>query len=150
MEIALIEPDIPGNTGNIGRICVGTSTRLHLVGKLGFDISDKAVKRAGLDYWQHVDLCVQPDVEAWFDTMAGRRLLMFSSHGTARYDQVSYRSDDVLVFGSETSGLSTDTQAHATGPLLRLPINDMIRSLNLANAAAIALFEALRQQDFAI
>lgn len=149
MEIALIEPEIPGNTGSIGRVCVGTGTTLHLVGKLGFDISDKAVKRAGLDYWQHVDLRVHADVDRWLDEMTSRRLLMFSSHGTARYDQVSYGPADVLVFGCETRGLPARVRARASGPLLKLPINGMIRSLNLANAASIALFEALRQQGFA-
>lgn len=150
MEIALIEPDIPGNTGNIGRVCVGTGTRLHLVGKLGFDISDKAVKRAGLDYWKHVDLHVQPNVDAWFASMAGRRLHMFSAHGTIRYDKVSYEPDDVLVFGSESKGFSASVKERAQGALVTLPINDMIRSLNLANATSIALFEALRQHDFAL
>ena len=149
MDIALIEPEIPGNTGSIGRLCVGTETGLHLVGRLGFDISDKAVRRAGLDYWKHVDLHVHPDVEQWFDVVAGRRLLMFSTHGTLRYDKVDYRPTDVLVFGCETRGLAPAVRARATGPLLRLPVTPMIRSLNLANAASIALFEALRQQGFA-
>lgn len=149
MEIALIEPDIPGNTGNIGRLCVGTNTKLHLVGKLGFDISDKAVKRAGLDYWKDVELAVQPDVDQWFRDVAGRRLWFFSTHATAHYHQVAYRPDDILVFGSETNGLDPEVAARAELPVLKLPINGMIRSLNLANAASIALFEALRQQDFA-
>lgn len=148
MEIALIEPEIPGNTGSIGRVCVGTGTRLHLVGKLGFDISDKAVKRAGLDYWKDVDLVVHPTVEGFFAQMAGRRLWMFSSHGTARYDNVAYQPDDVLVFGCETRGLPKAVRERSEGPLLKLPINGMIRSINLANAASIALFEALRQLDF--
>ena len=148
MHIALIEPEIPGNTGSIGRLCVGTATDLHLVGKLGFDISDKAVKRAGLDYWKDVRLHVHPDVDGFFAQYAEHRMFMFSSHGTERYDRVTYRPEDFLVFGCETRGLSAEVRAKATGPLLQLTINGMIRSLNLANSASIALFEALRQQDF--
>lgn len=149
MDIALIEPEIPGNTGSIGRVCVGTGTTLHLVGKLGFDISERAVRRAGLDYWKHVDLRVEPDFAAWEAQMAGRRLWLFSTRGTQRYDQVAYAPDDVLVFGRETRGLPDELLARHADRLVYLPTTDQIRSLNLANTVTAALYEALRQQNFA-
>jgi len=148
MEIALIEPEIPGNTGSIGRVCVGTGCPLHLVGRLGFDISERAVRRAGLDYWRHVDLRVAPDRAAWEASMAGRRLWLFSTHGTRRYDEVRYEPDDVLVFGRETKGLPADLVERHRDRLVYLPTTAKIRSLNLANTVTAALYEALRQQDF--
>lgn len=149
MDIALIEPEIPGNTGSIGRVAVGTGCGLHLVGKLGFDISAAAVRRAGLDYWQDVELHVHPTVEGFLAAMAERRLWAFSSHGTQRYDQVGYASDDVLVFGSESRGLSPELREHFAKRLCYLPISPQIRSLNLANCVTAVVYEALRQQDFA-
>ncbi len=154
MRIALIEPEIPGNTGAIGRVCVGTGTPLHLVGQLGFDLSEKAVRRAGLDYWKHVDLHVHDQVDPWFDAMdraeaAGdARLWLLSSHGTRRYDQVAFRPTDVLVFGSESRGLPQRIKARYAERMLYLPILPSIRSLNLASAATTVLYEALRQQGF--
>lgn len=148
MDIALIEPEIPGNTGSVGRVCVGTGTTLHLVGRLGFSIDDKAVRRAGLDYWKDVQLVVHEDVEQWFEAFKDRRMHLFSSHGTVRYDRVQYGQDDVLVFGSETKGLPRWLHERFAGEMVYLPINPSIRSLNLANAASVALFEALRQADF--
>ena len=149
MDIALIEPEIPGNTGSIGRVCVGTGSALHLVGALGFDISERAVRRAGLDYWRNVDLRVEPDRGAWEAKMTGRRLWLFSTRGTQRYDQVAYQPDDVLVFGCETRGLPDDFVARHPDRLVYLPTTDQIRSLNLANTVTAALYEALRQQQFA-
>ncbi len=148
MEIALIEPEIPGNTGSIGRLCVGTATRLHLVGKLGFSISDKMVKRAGLDYWKDIDLHVHPDVDTWFEAMGGRRLHLYSARGPRNYAELAYGPDDVLVFGCETRGFPQRIRTRFHDALVRIPTNPMIRSLNLANAASVVLYEALRQQDF--
>ncbi len=148
MDIALIEPEIPGNTGSIGRVCVGTGCGLHLVGTLGFDISERAVRRAGLDYWKDVDLHVQPDRDAWEASVAGRRLWLFSTQGTQRYDQVAYEPDDVLVFGRETKGLPAELVARYPDRLVYLPTTDKIRSLNLANVVTAVVYEALRQQDF--
>ncbi len=147
-EIALIEPEIPGNTGSIGRVCVGTGTALHLVGKLGFDISDKAVKRAGLDYWKDVRLHVEPDVDRWLAVHKDRRLHLFSAHGTTRYDQIAYEPGDMLVFGGEPRGLPDRITAAWQGRMVQIPTTGLIRSLNLACAASIAVYEALRQQNF--
>ena len=148
MDIALIEPEIPGNTGSIGRVCVGTGCALHLVGRLGFDISERAVRRAGLDYWKDVDLHVEPDRAAWEASVAGRRLWLFSTAGTLRYDQVAYEADDVLVFGRETKGLPADLVERHRARLVYLPTTTKIRSLNLANTVTAAIYEALRQQGF--
>lgn len=151
MDIALIEPEIPGNTGAIGRVCVGTSTRLHLVGELGFDLSERAVRRAGLDYWKHVQLQVHPSVDTWLDEMDNRvsgRLWLFTTRGDLRYDQVCYQPDDVLVFGGESKGLPERVRARHPQNLVYLPTLPAIRSLNLASTATTALYEALRQQGF--
>ena len=149
MDIALIEPEIPGNTGSIGRVCVGTGCALHLVGKLGFDISERAVRRAGLDYWKDVDLVVAPDRHAWEASVAGRKLWLFSTQGARRYDEVAYGPDDILVFGCETRGLPADVVARYPDQIVYLPMTNKIRSLNLANTVTAALYEALRQQEFA-
>jgi len=148
-EIALIEPEIPGNTGSIGRICVGTGTRLHLVGRLGFDISDRAVKRAGLDYWKHVRLNVEPDVDRWFETHRDRRLHLMSAHGPTRYDRVTYEPGDILVFGGEPRGFPAWLhERFGTAEMIHIPTTGLIRSLNLACAASVVLFEAIRQQGY--
>lgn len=149
MHVALIEPEIPGNTGSVGRVCVGTATTLHLVGKLGFSIDDRAVKRAGLDYWKHVDLVQHADLDTFLRAMAGRSLHFFSTHGARRYDKVRYGPDDVLVFGGETRGFPPEVRERFAAQLVHLPLLPAIRSLNLSGAVTAALFEALRQQDFA-
>lgn len=149
MHIALIEPEIPGNTGSIGRVCVGTNTPLHLVGKLGFAIDEAAVRRAGLDYWHKVQLHQHTDLAALAAALPNQRLWLFSAHGATRYDQVAYRPDDVLVFGRESCGLPKDLlERHAT-QVIYLPTNGEIRSLNLANCVTAVLYESLRQQGFA-
>jgi tRNA (cytidine/uridine-2'-O-)-methyltransferase len=149
MEIALIEPEIPGNTGAIGRLAVGTGSRLHLVGRLGFDVSDAAVRRAGLDYWADVDLVRHATIADFLAATRGRRLWAYSRHGRLRYDQVSYRDDDVLVFGPESVGLPEALRQRWAEALCYLPTTGKIRSLNLAGAASVVLYEALRQRGFA-
>ncbi len=149
MHIALIEPEIPGNTGSIGRVCVGTATPLHLVGKLGFAIDEAAVRRAGLDYWHKVQLHQHGDLDALIAALPNQRLWFFSAHGKTRYDQVQYRSDDVLVFGRESRGLPKDVLDRYAEHGVFVPTNGEIRSLNLANCVTAVLYEALRQQDFA-
>ncbi len=149
MEIALIEPEIPGNTGSIGRLAVGTGTALHLVGDLGFDISAAAVRRAGLDYWKNVDLRRHARIDDFLHATSARRIWAFSSHGARRYDEVEYGADDVLVFGRESSGLPQHLLDRWREQLCYLPISPAIRSLNLANCVTAALYEALRQQNFA-
>ena len=153
MEIALIEPEIPGNTGSIGRVCVGTDTRLHLVGKLGFAIDEAAVRRAGLDYWHKVQLRQHADLDALIAALRSgdsgqQRLWFFSAHGQTRYDQVAYRPDDVLVFGRESCGLPKDVLERYAAQGVFVPTNGEIRSLNLANCVTAVLYEALRQQNF--
>jgi tRNA (cytidine/uridine-2'-O-)-methyltransferase len=148
MHIALIEPEIPGNTGSIGRVCVGTGTTLHLVGKLGFSLDERYVRRAGLDYWQHVDLHQHADVAAFLAAMGDRPLHFFSAHGAMRYDQVRYGADDVLVFGGESRGFAAAVHAEFAARMVFIPTNGAIRSLNLANAATAVLYEGLRQQGF--
>lgn len=149
MDIALIEPEIPGNTGSIGRLCVGTGSPLHLVGKLGFAIDEAAVRRAGLDYWSKVQLRHHRDLPAFLAHSAQRRLWFFSAHGQVRYDAVQYAPDDVLVFGGESQGLAKEVLAQFAPQVLRVPTNGAIRSLNLANCVTAVLYEALRQGDFA-
>jgi len=145
-EIALIEPEIPPNTGNIARLCAGTSTPLHLVGPLGFQTSDRAMKRAGLDYWDSVDLREHVDLENFLETMKDRRLFFLSTRGTQNYTEISFNPGDVLVFGSETRGLSEKLLAENKERVLTIPMKESkVRSLNLANSVGIVLYEALRQ-----
>lgn len=149
MEIALIEPEIPGNTGSIGRVCVGTASRLHLVRPLGFDIDHRAVRRAGLDYWRQIDLHVHEDLAAFLAKTADRRLHWFSVHGPVRYDSIHYQPDDILVFGCETRGFPQLVRQQFADRMVHLPVLPAIRSLNLANAVTAILYEGLRQQGFA-
>lgn len=147
-HIVLVEPLIPQNTGSVGRLCVGTGTRLHLVRPLGFDISEKAVRRAGLDYWKHVDLHVHDDWDACKSALASvpsQRWRFLSSHGTTPYTAVAYEGEAVLVLGKETTGLGPALLAEAGDRLVTIPHFGPVRSLNLAVASGIVLFEALRR-----
>ncbi|MCA9522629.1 MAG: tRNA (cytidine(34)-2'-O)-methyltransferase [Myxococcales bacterium] len=148
MQIALINPLIPQNTGSVARLAAATNTPLHLVGELGFSLDDRYLKRAGLDYWPAVRLCRHAGVDTFLEAIAGQRLWLFSTHASRRYTDVDYRFDDVLVFGSETTGIPDDLRRDHSESLLRIPINGNVRSLNLANSAAIVLFEGLRQCGF--
>ncbi|MGM0651820.1 MAG: tRNA (cytidine(34)-2'-O)-methyltransferase [Bacillota bacterium] len=148
MHLVLVEPEIPPNTGNIARTCVMTSTKLHLVEPLGFSLSESAVRRSGLDYWQYLDLEIHPDFTALKRAYPESRFLYFTTRGTKYYHEITYRFDDFLVFGSETRGLSEDILEQAEH-VLRIPMVDQIpRSLNLGNSAALVLYEALRQQGY--
>ena len=148
MQIVLVEPEIPQNTGNISRTCVLTETGLHLVEPLGFSLGQKELKRAGLDYWPYLKLKVHPDFQSVRRSLAGKRFIYLSTGGSRCYSNVCYGRDDVLVFGSETRGLSENILGRAEH-VVRIPmINTINRSLNLSNAVAIVLYEALRQQDF--
>ena len=145
MQVALVEPEIPQNTGSVARLCAATETRLHLVGKLGFSLEDRYLKRAGLDYWPLVDLRVHA---SWTDFVASvepGRLLAFSSHGADSYTKVAYDDRDCLVFGGESRGLPEELR-DLLAPLYRIPLEQpAVRSLNLANAVSIVLYEGLRQ-----
>ncbi|ABD01259.1 MULTISPECIES: tRNA (cytidine(34)-2'-O)-methyltransferase [unclassified Synechococcus] len=143
-HVVLVAPEIPANTGNIARTCAATDTPLHLVDPLGFRLSDRYLKRAGLDYWQHVQLYRYPSWSALVQAHPEARFWCFSVRGKALYTEVTYQPGDWLVFGSESRGL--DPLFLETYPSVRIPLRGPVRSLNLSNAVAIALFEALRQQ----
>ena len=148
-SVVLIRPQIPPNTGNVARLCAATHTRLHLVRPLGFRLDSQQVRRAGLDYWDDVDLSVHAGWEEFAAATEGLRLHLFSKKGTRIYSDVSYKPGDFLVFGSETDGLPEDLLERHRESTVRLPIlNPNVRSLNLADSVAVALYEALRQNDF--
>lgn len=145
-NIVLVEPSIPPNTGNISRLCAATGTILHLVGPLGFDLSEKQLRRAGLDYWDSVNLRQYADGETFFKENPGGRKFLFSTAGHKSYADVEYRPGDFLVFGNEAVGLSDELLAAHPEYVCNIPIKlDCVRSLNLSNCAAIVLYEALRQ-----
>ena len=143
MHITLFEPEIPPNTGNIARLCAATGTELHLIEPLGFSLTDKYLKRAGLDYWPHVSVKVWPDFATYRENDgAGKRLVMTSSRGGALFHTFTYGADDALVFGPETRGLPEHILALSEHKV-RIPIRDTVRSLNLSTAAGIVLYQAL-------
>jgi tRNA (cytidine/uridine-2'-O-)-methyltransferase len=145
LNVALIEPRIPPNTGNIARLCAATDTALHLIGPLGFSIDDADVKRAGLDYWPHVDLWTHVDWFAFRDAIARERCLYFSANATRTFWAAPYRPNSCLVFGSETDGMPARILEKHPDRCFRIPMRRGLRSLNLATAAGIVLYEALRQ-----
>ncbi|MEB2284933.1 MAG: tRNA (uridine(34)/cytosine(34)/5-carboxymethylaminomethyluridine(34)-2'-O)-methyltransferase TrmL [Polyangiaceae bacterium UTPRO1] len=145
MHVALVEPEIPPNTGSIARLCAATGTPLHLIGRLGFSIDDKQLKRAGLDYWPYVDVRRHADWAAFAAAVPGRRL-GFSARATRLYTEAAYAPDDVLVFGCETRGLPPALKEELAAHLYAIPITSQhVRSLNLATAVAVVLYEAIRQ-----
>jgi len=146
MNIVLVEPSIPPNTGNISRLCAATGSILHLVEPLGFDLSERKLRRAGLDYWESVDIRTYPDLGTFFDQNPAGNKYFFSTAGKQNFQQVEYRAGDYLVFGNESVGLPDDLLAAHPGQVCNIPIKlDHVRSLNLSNCAAIVLYEALRQ-----
>ncbi|MFR5262937.1 MAG: tRNA (cytidine(34)-2'-O)-methyltransferase [Christensenellales bacterium] len=150
LHIVFVEPEIPGNTGNIARTCAATGAHLHLVKPLGFDIDEKAVRRAGLDYWPYVNLTVYENLDEFLEKNADRRMFLATTKGSQRYTDVEYEDDDMILFGKETAGLPRDFIAQNSSMAIRIPLSEdtRLRSLNLANSANIILFEALRQLDF--
>lgn len=148
MNVVLVEPEIPPNTGNIARTCVLTGTKLHLVKPLGFSIAEKEVRRSGLDYWPYLNLTVYEDFSSLEAVRGQSRLICFSTTSLSRYDRIAYKQDDFLIFGSETKGLAP-TILRKADYVLRIPMIAQIpRSLNLGNSVAIVLYEALRQLNF--
>ncbi len=147
LHLVLVEPEIPGNSGNIGRLCAAAGVRLHFVGPLGFDLSDKAVKRAGLDYWPHLDWRTWPDLDALrAEAAPGANWFFFTTKVLRPHTAARYRAGDYLVFGRESKGLpSSLLEAHASGCVTIPMRNPAVRSLNLATSAGIGLYEALRQ-----
>ena len=159
LNIVLLEPELPLNTGNIGRTCAAAGTRLHLIEPLGFHLSDKWVKRAGLDYWDKVDLKVYVDLEDFFlrnPELSGiptgealkPRLWFATTKARRVYTDVRYGPDDFIMFGKESAGIPEEILKQHEKQCVRIPMWGDIRSLNLANSAAIVLYEALRQNDF--
>jgi len=147
-HIVLIEPEIGANTGNIGRTCVGLGAKLHLVGKLGFSITDRRLKRAGLDYWPHLDFVHHPDWETWWREVPDpSRVFFFSTKAKTSVYETRFQPGDWLVFGKETKGLDPAILEKFPDQLRRIPMTGPIRSLNVATSAAIVLFEAFRQVD---
>ena len=151
MNVVLVEPEIPPNTGNVARLCAATRTRLHLIEPFGFKLDDARLKRAGMDYWRHVEWRRWPDWSAFQKALPpGARLWYIESNGPRRYAEASFSAEDYLVFGRETAGLPKKLLAENPDSWLRIPMfNPQARSLNLANCVALVLFEALRQRGFA-
>ena len=146
IHIALVEPEIPQNTGNIARLCAATRTPLHIVGVTGFRLDDKAVRRAGLDYWDEVDLTRHASLPALSQVLTNSRFVYFSTKAEHSYLDWEFVENDCLVFGRETRGLPTELLRSNWNRCLKIPIlNPKVRSLNLANSVAIVLYEALRQ-----
>ena len=148
MNIVLHEPEIPANTGNIGRTCVATGTSLPLIKPLGFDISDKAVRRAGMDYWKELDLHVYENFEEFVEKNPGARIYMATTKARKAYTEVEYKGNDFIMFGKESAGIPEEILVKYEETSVRIPMIGEIRSLNLSNSVSIILYEALRQQDF--
>lgn len=148
LNIVLVEPEIPQNTGNIVRTCAATGSRLHLIKPLGFEVSDRYLKRAGLDYWHFVDISYYDGLDEFFSATQGGRYFFFTSKGRRVHSEAQYREGDYLVFGKETKGLPEELLVSRESECVRIPMNGDIRCLNLSNAVAVAVYEALRQQNY--
>jgi len=144
-DIVLVEPEIPQNTGNIGRTCVAVGYRLWLVRPLGFELTEKQLKRAGLDYWEHLEFAVLDSLDEMLAKFGERRLWFFSKKAERTYTDVAYHDSDVLVFGRETQGLPQSLIADRGDAVLRIPMSEKARSLNLATSVGIAAYECVRQ-----
>lgn len=148
MHIVLVEPEIPANTGNISRTCAVTGSSLHLVRPLGFSVDDRQLKRAGLDYWQYLDIHYYDSFAELAERYPQHNFFFATTKAEKCYTDFSFQSDDFLVFGRETAGLPADLLAAHQEHCLRIPMGAQLRSLNLSNSVAIILYEALRQQGF--
>ena len=146
INIVLFEPEIPNNTGNIGRLSLAAGARLHLVKPFGFELSDSRVKRAGLDYWQHIDLHIYESIADFFAEHQDKQFAFLSSHGTRDYTEIPFEDEMFVIFGKESKGLGEEINTRYKDALYKIPLHsDKIRSLNLANAVAITVYEGLRQ-----
>lgn len=148
LNIVLIEPEIPQNTGNISRTCAATGARLHLVKPFGFEINDKHLRRAGLDYWQYLDITYYKNQAEFFEKNKDKNFYFFTTKALHRHSDVSYPDGAYLVFGKETKGLDEELLLQNRDRCVRIPMISDARSLNLSNAVAIATYEALRQWDY--
>ncbi len=148
MNIVLHEPEIPANTGNIGRTCVATGSRLHLIQPLGFCLDEKQLRRAGLDYWKYLDVTVYKNFEDFLEQNPNAKIYMATTKAKYVYSEVSYQSDDYIMFGKESAGIPEEILVNYKENCIRIPMEPEIRSLNLSNSVAIVLYEALRQNQF--
>ncbi|WP_405413325.1 tRNA (cytidine(34)-2'-O)-methyltransferase [Maribacter sp. Asnod1-A12] len=145
-NIVLIEPEIPNNTGNIGRLALGTGSTLHLVKPFGFELTDKRLKRAGLDYWQHLNVIMYENVDEFFEQNKEKKMIFFSASATKNHWEIDFEEDMFLVFGKESVGLPKSILNDNEDKAVKIPLySKHIRSLNLANAVAISIYEGLRQ-----
>ena len=148
INIVLHEPEIPANTGNIGRTCVAAGARLHLIEPLGFQISEKSVRRAGLDYWPKLDVRTYVNFQDFLKQNPGARIYMATTKAKKRYTDVTFENDCYIMFGKESAGIPEEILVDYEETCIRIPMIGDIRSLNLGNSVAIVLYEALRQQNF--
>ena len=148
LNIVLLEPEIPANTGNIGRTCVAAGARLHLIEPLGFSLSEKALKRAGMDYWKSLDVTTYIDYQDFLDRNPGEKIYMATTKAQKVYTEAAYEPDCYIMFGKESAGIPEEILVENKENCVRIPMIGDIRSLNLGNSAAIILYEALRQNGF--
>lgn len=148
LNIVLFEPEIPQNTGNIGRTCVATNTRLHLIEPLGFRLNDKTLKRAGMDYWADLDVTRYDDFNDFMERNPGAKIYMATTKAPNVYTEINYEPDCYIMFGKESAGIPEEILVHHKEDSIRIPMVGDIRSLNLSNSVAIVLYEALRQNGF--
>lgn len=148
LNIVLFEPEIPANTGNIGRTCVATNTRLHLIEPLGFRLDEKHLRRAGMDYWKDLDVTTYDDFQDFLNKNPGAKIYMATTKAPNVYTEVSYEPDCYIMFGKESAGIPEEILVHHKKESIRIPMVGDIRSLNLSNSVAVVLYEALRQNGF--
>lgn len=148
LNVALIEPEIPQNTGNIARTCAATGAKLHLVGPMGFEITEKRVRRAGLDYWDKLDITYYKSTAEFFEKNKGAQFYFFSTKARNVHSDMNYENGCFLVFGKETKGLPEELLKANEERCVRLPMRGIIRSLNLSNSVAVGVYEVLRQWDY--
>lgn len=148
LNIVLYEPEIPANTGNIGRTCVATGTKLHLIEPLGFRLNEKSIKRAGMDYWEHLDVTRYINYEDFLEKNPGAKIYMATTKGQHVYTEVNYEPDCYIMFGKESAGIPEEILVNNPEKCIRIPMLSEIRSLNLSNSVAVVLYEALRQNNF--
>ena len=149
MNVVLLEPEMPSNTGNIGRTCVATGTRLHLIEPLGFSLSEKALKRAGMDYWPDLDVTTYVDYEDFLARNPGAQIFYATTKGRHIYSDAAYPDGCYIMFGKESAGIPEEILREHPDTCVRIPMIGETRSLNLSNSVAVVLYEALRQQGFA-
>jgi tRNA (cytidine/uridine-2'-O-)-methyltransferase len=148
LNVVLFEPEIPANTGNIGRTCVATGTRLHLIEPLGFRLNEKEIRRAGMDYWKDLDVTRYVNYQEFLDKNPGAKIYMATTKGRQVYTEVQYEPDCYLMFGKESAGIPEEILVEHPKECVRIPMIGETRSLNLSNSVAIVLYEALRQNQF--